>query len=387
MYQRVLKSQIKHWLKTDMVLIIYGARQVGKTTLTREIASEYDENYYYVDCEDFGYQEILNSGSIETLKRFVGNAKLVLFDEAQKVQQIGVALKLIHDHIPNVKVIATGSSSFELANKVSEPLTGRNIKFQLYPLSMSELSQTENMFKLSTQIHDMLRFGTYPNVVKKGASDAQTLLKTLSNDYLYRDAIELGDVRKPIVFKNLVRTLAYLIGQTVNYSDIAKKVGTDRDTVERYIDILEKSFIIKVLRPLHRSHVREIIHPFKVYFYDLGIRNSLVDDFKPLSQREDKEVGALWENFCIIERVKKNEYGNPQTHTITPKQYYFWRTKESSPKEYDLVEESDNHLDVFEMKWSGKKEDSVKKYEAFFEAYPDSELNVIHSQNWWDWLL
>jgi uncharacterized protein len=390
MYKRILKSQIEHWLKTDMVLILYGARQVGKTTLARVIAKEYDENYFYVDCEDFTYQEILNSRSIETLKRFIGTAKLVLFDEAQKVQHIGVALKLIHDHIPTVKVIATGSSSFELANKVSEPLTGRNMKFQLYPLSVGELAQNQNLFALSSQLGDILRFGTYPNVVNQGGNEAQAVLKTLANDYLYRDALELADVRKPVVFKNLARTLAYLIGQTVNYSDIAKKVGTDRDTVERYMDILEKSFIIKILRPLHRSHIREILHPFKVYFYDLGVRNSLIGEFKPITQRDDREVGALWENFCVIERIKKNEYGNPNSQYEllgVPKQYYFWRTKESSPKEYDLIEEFNNHFDVFEMKWSAKKEDGVKKYEVFFESYPHSQLNIIHNQNWWNWLM
>jgi uncharacterized protein len=390
MYTRIIKSQLEYWLKTDKVLILYGARQVGKTTLAKEIAANYDSNYTYIDCEDFGVQDILNSGSIEKLKRFVMGVKIIIFDEAQKVENIGIALKLLHDHVPELKIIATGSSSFELANKVSEPLTGRNIKFTLYPLSLGEIGQKENMFSISNQLDIYLCYGSYPGVMGQPDNISQALLRTLAVDYIYRDIFDLVEVRKPVIFRDLMKTLAYLIGQTVTYSDIAKKINTDKTTVERYIDLLEKSFIIKILRPLHRSHIREIIHPFKVYFYDLGIRNAIISEFKPINQRDGFEVGALWENFCIIERIKKNEYGNPEKEDEKFgifKQYYFWRTKESTPKEYDLIEEKDGKFDVFEMKRSEKKEGTVKKYNVFFETYPKSELNVIHGGNWDEWLV
>ena len=390
MYNRTLQPQIEEWLKTDMILILYGARQVGKTTLAKKIAHKYDEEYFYVDCEEFINQGVLNSGSTAQIKAFIGSKKTIVFDEAQKVHNIGIALKLIHDHFPEVKVIATGSSSFDLANKISEPLTGRNMKFQLYPLSLKELTQQENIFVLGSNLINILRFGSYPKLIGLGPEQSIEVLKALSTDYVYRDVKELIDIRNPQQFKDLLKTLAFLIGQTVTYADIAKKIGSDRETVARYIDILEKAFIVKILRPLHRSHVREIIHPFKVYFFDLGIRNSIIGNYTPIDNRDSREVGALWENLCVIERFKLNEYGDPKVEKLkfgTHKNYYFWRTKEASPKEYDLIEEADNKFQVFEMKWNGKKESGVKKYDVFFETYPNSELNVIHNENWWKWLL
>lgn len=390
MYNRILQTQIEYWLNSDMVLILYGARQVGKTTLAKKIAYKYDKDYFYVDCEDFTYQSVLNSGSIEQIKTFVGSKKTIVFDEAQKVQHIGIALKLIHDHFPEIKVIATGSSSFDLANKISEPLTGRNIKFHLYSLSLKELAQQENVFNIGSKLLNILRFGTYPKIVGLSDDDSVNVLKALSTDYVYRDIKELIEIRKPQQFKDLLRTLAFLIGQTVTYNDIAKKIGSDRETVERYIDILEKAFIIKILRPLHRSHIREVLHPFKLYFYDLGIRNALIGNYTPITSRDSREVGVLWENLCVIERFKLNEYGNPEDDKLKlglHKNYYFWRTKEASPKEYDLIEELDSKFQVFEMKWSSNKENSVKRYNVFFETYPNSELNVIHNENWWKWLI
>lgn len=325
----------------------------------------FDKEYIYIDCENFEIQEVLNSRNVEILKRFVGKAKLIIFDEAQKVQYIGIALKLLHDHLPSLKIIATGSSSFERANKLSEPLTGRNVKLHLFPLSLKEITGNQNMFEISSGINNILRFGTYP------------------------DIYGIGEIRKPQQFKDLIITLAYLIGQTVTYSDIAKKLETDRGTVQRYMHLLEKTFIIKILRPLHRSHVREILHPFKIYFWDLGVRNFLVEDFKPIKQRIGGEIGSIWENFCIIERIKKNEYGEIGSNSNygINKNYYFWRTKESSPKEYDLIEDYNGHFDVFEMKYNLKKEKSVKKYDIFFKTYPNSTLNIISQENWWEWLV
>jgi uncharacterized protein len=391
MYKRIIKSQIEHWINKHFVIILYGARQVGKTTLAKQIAKQIDENYLYIDCEDYTYQEVLNSRKLDQLQKLVGNSKVVVFDEAQRIKHIGSSLKLIHDHLPDIKIIATGSSSFELANKISEPLTGRNMKFELYPLSAKEIQKEDNVFVMDSRLQGILRFGSYPAAQDMSERESEIFLKTISNDYLYRDVIELGNVKKPMEFRNLVRTLAYLIGQLVTSADIAKKIGTNRQTVERYLDLLEKSFIIKILRPLHRSHVREIMHPFKVYFWDLGVRNSLIDDFGSIGNRDDKDVGAIWENFCVIERIKKNEYGTGNAlddgNLGIQKAYYFWRTNEPSPKEYDLIEEKDGKFSVFEMKWNPKQSQKVKTYPAFFDNYKESELNVIDSGNWTQWLL
>jgi uncharacterized protein len=390
MYSRIIKSKIEYWLKEHMVLIVYGARQVGKTTLVKEIAAQFDPNYKYFDCENFEIQEILNSRILSRLENFVGDAKLIVFDEAQKVQHIGVALKLIHDHIPTVKIIATGSSSFELANKISEPLTGRNIKFELYPLSMKELGTKKDYVDMLSQFRRTLQYGSYPAIVDSDNDKSNEKLKNLANDYLYQDIINIGHLRNPLLLRKVVKSLAILIGQTITATSIANLAGTDRATVERYIDLLEKSFIIKVLRPLHRSHSREIMFPFKVYFYDLGIRNAILGEFKPIEQRDDTEVGALWENFCVIERIKKNEYGNPEVEGENygiNKLYYFWRTKEPVPKEYDLIEERNGFMDVFEMKWNARKAQGVKNYAVFFETYPNSKLYIIHNDNWMTWLM
>jgi uncharacterized protein len=381
MYQRILKIQIAKWLNDHKVIILYGARQVGKTTLAKEIAQGIDTEYLYVDCESVEMQDILNRRSIEILKILLRGRKTVIFDEAQKVQYIGVALKLIHDHLPEITVIATGSSSFELANKVSEPLTGRNLKFHLYPLSMGELAQTESVFTLTPKIHSYLRFGLYPGIIDLPEEKAEKYLKTIASDYLYKDAIELGWIQKPIIYKNLLRNLAYLVSKETTINDLAKKIGADRETIERYLDLLEKTFVIYILRPLHRHHHKEVVYPFKVYFYDLGIRNAIIEDFRSIEMRDSHEMGSLWENFCIIERLKKNEYAGQTPLT------YFWRTRENSPKEYDLVEERNGAMEVFEIKNSGTKERAVKAYPAFFEAYPQSELHVIHKQNWWEWLV
>lgn len=393
MYTRLAKPQIQHWMKEHLVIIIYGPRQVGKTTLAKEIAKEYDKNYLYIDCEDYTFHEALNSRKLDQLKKIVGNNKLVVFDEAQRVKHIGASLKLLHDHLPELKIIATGSSSFELANKVSEPLTGRNIKFELYPLSPKEIQGSDSIIILEPKLQALLRFGSYPKVLNLSERESEIFLKTISNDYLYRDVLELGNVKKPMEFKNMVRTIAHLIGQLTTATDIAKKIGTDRQTVERYLDLLEKAFIIKILRPLHRSHVREILHPFKIYFWDLGVRNSVIDDFKPIGMRDDRDVGAIWENYCIIERIKKNLYGGNDIKNNTEdilgisKSYYFWRTNEPSPKEYDLVEERDGTFQVFEIKWAKSKAEKVKSYPAFFNTYKNSTLEVIHSKNWTDWLV
>jgi uncharacterized protein len=396
MYSRSIKPQIQHWMNQHLVIIIYGPRQVGKTTLAKEIAKEYDDNYLYIDCEDYTFHEALNSRKLDQLKKIVGDNKLVVFDEAQRVKYIGASLKLLHDHLPDLKIIATGSSSFELANKVSEPLTGRNIKFELYPLAPKEIQGTDSIITLESKLQNLLRFGSYPKVLELGERESEIFLKTISSDYLYRDVLELGNVKKPMEFRNMVRTIAYLIGQLTTAHEIAKKIGTDRQTVERYLDLLEKAFIIKILRPLHRSHVREILHPFKIYFWDLGVRNSVIDDFKPIGMRDERDVGAIWENYCIIERIKKNLYGNnsnsggennPDYILGINKSYHFWRTNEPSPKEYDLIEERDGQFQVFEIKWAKSKAEKVKTYPVFFDTYKNSTLEVIHSENWTDWLV
>lgn len=312
MYQREIKNQIINTLELGKIAIIYGTRQVGKTTLTKQIVDYYksEKNYTNLDIlqvnGDFlDAQRNLSVQELKPLLDFVGNAKLLIIDEAQRISNIEINLKIIFDNLPNLKIIATGSSSFELANKVNEPLTGRNIKFMLSPLSFLELTQKERIFDLKQDLDNLLIYGSYPGVYTcKTIKDKQLFLKNLTSDYLYKDILQWENLKKPELLTQILEYLALQIGSTVSYNNIANNLNTNPRTIEKYIELLEQTFVIFRLRAFSRNRNNELTKSFKVYFWDLGVRNTLIERYNQLKQRDD--VGALWENFCVIERFKYN---------------------------------------------------------------------------------
>ena len=382
MFNRTITKTMDEWFQSHHSFTIYGARQVGKTTLVKEYAKSKNIEFLYVDCDLASNQALFSSQDDKLLKNQIGNAKLLILDEAQRVKNIGLNMKIIHDHIPDVKVIATGSSALDMASSIKEPMTGRDKDFFLHPLSVAEILQKQSITELNYQMDSLLIFGSYPGIFTL-ESNAQKIddLYSLTQNYLYKDLLELDLLKKNSKIKDLLRVLAFSIGSEVNSSALAQKLELSKVTIDKYIDLLEQCVIIKKITPFNRSVINEIKHPYKVYFWDLGIRNAILEDFRNLEQREDRTVGGLWENFCIIERIKKNMNERRRVRT------HFWRTNENTPKEYDLVEEYNGELSVFEIKTSPKKADKVKKYSVFFDSYPHSTFNVIHRGNWHEWLM
>ena len=382
MYIRSIKGTMDRYLDTHYSFTIYGARQVGKTTLIKNYAIEKGKKYKYVDCDLYLNQQIMTSQDDKILRDFIGDAEILILDEAQRVKNIGLNMKIIHDHIPNVKVIATGSSSLDLASRIKEPMTGRDKDFYLHPLSLQELSQKASKVEIGFYLESYLLYGMYPAVVTtSGNENKENILNSLAQSYLYKDILALELVKKSAPILDLLRVLAFSIGSEVNSAGLSEKIGVSKNTIDKYIDILEQCFIIKKIKPLHRSIIKEIQKPYKVYFWDLGIRNAIIEDYKPIAAREDRILGGIWENFVIIERLKQNMNNNYRAN------YYFWRTNEPSPKEYDFIEEKDGNIQVFEIKWNSNKANKVKKYPVFFENYPNAKLDVITRENFSDWLI
>jgi uncharacterized protein len=375
MYNRTIYNQIKPLLFTNQVLILYGARQVGKTTLAKQIAQESGFKTLFVDCDRLENQKILSSQSGVLLERLVGDNQIIILDEAQKVLNIGINLKILHTTFPNVQFIATGSSSFDLANKINEPLTGRNIKFTLYPLSLAEISQKYNAMEIDSLKENILRFGLYPGVFDLSDGISETKLNSLAGDYLYKDTLQFEEIRKSNVVQKLLKYIAVHVGSEFSYNELGSEIGINRITVEKYLDLLEQCFIIFRLKPLKRSITKEISSPFKVYFWDIGIRNSIIEQYAELENRSD--IGAIWENFVIVERIKNNQNQGVNCN------YYFWRTVDG--KEYDLIEERNGKFIVLECKWSENKK--IKAYPEFLKYYPNSTINVINRSNWYEWLI
>lgn len=365
---RDLQKQMEEWLFRHKVITLYGARQVGKTTLVKEILSQHKCSAGYFNCELLPVAQLLERQDLNEIKRNFGNLPLVVLDEAQKVNQIGLLLKMIHDTYPEIQLIATGSSSFTLSNKLSEPLTGRGLEFMLYPFSYSEMSQVYKPIDLKAQIPSILLFGLYPEIVTQPVADSIFLLNNLSTKYLYRDVFEFETIKRPEIIVQLLQSLAFQIGSEVSHHELANQVKANVKTVERYLDLLEKAFVIYRLKALSRNLRNEIGTKEKIYFYDLGIRNSMINQFNPVTLRND--VGALWENFCVIERIKVRQIQKKQGPV------YFWRTHDQ--KEIDYVEEENGVFRGFEFKWSA---DAKSKIPAqFLEKYQGS-VTVVHPGN------
>lgn len=369
---RKIKQNIENWLFKGKIIILYGPRQVGKTTIVKELAEKYGDEKSYINCEILENRQALAVENPLQLKTFLGEGKFFVFDEAQKVTNIGLILKLLIDTYPDLQIIATGSSSFELSNKINEPLTGRSIEFKLYPISYSEISTGKQVWESRALLPSTLIFGSYPEVVKNNFSNAEIFLNNLASNYLYKDIFEFENIKKPKLLTSLLQLLALQIGNEVSLNELATKLETSRKTVARYIDLLEKAFVIFTLYPLSRNPRNEIGRKNKIYFYDLGIRNSLISRFQSVGIRDD--IGALWENFCVIERKKKLEYEMKHINN------FFW--KNARGREIDYIEESNDKFEAYEFKWT---ENFVKTPSDFVENYK-ANVSVINKENFYNFV-
>jgi len=370
---RLLENQIKQRLFKGKIIIIYGARQVGKTTLAQKILNEYGEKGRYLNCELLSIERGLAEPEAEKMKAFLGDYKIIVLDEAQNISNIGRALKIMVDTYPDLQIIATGSSSFDLSQKIAEPLTGRAFQFILYPLSIKEIKESRDMFYIESKLENILRFGAYPEVFQLDENSAKERLNEISSNYLYKDILKFEGVKKSSAIKNLLRLLALQLGNEVSYQELASNLGINRLTVQKYIDILEQSFIIFKLNAFSHNKRKEISKSIKIYFYDLGIRNSLVENYNRLDIRND--AGALWENFCILERKKINDASMRFVNS------YFWRTYDK--KEIDYVEEIGGEIMGFEFKWGTQK--SYKPPEEFIKKY-QAKVEKVDRSNYWKFL-
>lgn len=369
--QRLISDQIKNKiLQSSKVVVMYGARQVGKTTLVDHLVNELPLRTLRIDAEDARYTEVLSSKNVDRLKALLAGYQLVVIDEAQQIPEIGTTLKLIHDHIPEVRVIATGSSSFDLSNKVMEPLTGRHWSYTLYPISFGELAKENNAFELDQRLDDALIYGSYPEtIVIPSLEEKKEYLNRLCSSYLFKDVLQIAQVRNSLKLRQLLKLLAYQIGNQVSLNEIGTRLDMNRDTVARYIDLLEKSFVVFRLSGLSRNLRNEVTKMDKIYFYDLGIRNSIIDTLKLLNDRND--AGRLWENFLISERIKHNAYANNHGST------YFWRL--STGAEIDFVEEKESQFHGYEFKWGDKQGKPPASWQT---GYPDSTYKTINKNNY-----
>ena len=372
--QRQLLSQLRQAIQPGKVVVLYGPRQVGKTTLVQDLLAETSLAHTYINADELVYREALGSQNRRTLGDLLGHSALLVIDEAQRVPDIGLNLKILVDSYPQVAIVATGSSSFDLANKVSEPLTGRKLTLTLYPASYSEMAETVGAFEARAELERWLIWGGYPSIVTAEPGLRERLLGELVGSYLYRDILELDGVRRAEKIVDLLRLLAFQIGQEVSISELATTLALGRLTVERYLDLLEKVFVIFRTGGLARNLRKEVTKTARYYFYDNGVRNSLIQNFNRLNLRND--IGQLWENYLMVERRKANQYAGRGANA------YFWRTYDQ--KELDYVEEREGRLFGYEFKWQGQVRGATQR--EFLAAYPGAEVTTITRENFTDFL-
>ncbi len=373
MIKRNLIQLIQPRLFRGKAIIITGARQVGKTTLAHEMERKLNEKSLWLNGDEPDIREQLSNATSTQLKSLIGENKVVFIDEAQRITDIGLTLKLIVDNLKNVQLIVTGSSSFELANQIQEPLTGRKYEFFLYPLSFAELCDHSSQIEESRLLEHRMIYGYYPEIVTNPGEE-KINLNGISESYLYKDILATGKIRKPDALEKLLQALALQMGKEVSYNELSQLIGVDNQTVERWVNILEKSFVIFRLKTLRRNARNELKKIRKIYFFDNGIRNSIIKNLNSLPLRND--VGELWENFLISERMKflqrKEIYAN----------YYFW--KSNNHQEIDYIEEFNGKLHAYEFKWNPKK--NVKFPAKFLKAYPNSKKEIINKSNYLDFI-
>lgn len=373
-HQKTNRKQHRKRFFKGKIIVILGARQVGKSTLIRMLPSCLSNDTLWLDGENADVQLLLQNVNSERLKQLAGNNKVVVIDEAQKIENIGSILKLFADYSKHIQVIASGSSAFDLRNSLNEPLTGRKFEYNLFPLSFSEMVQHSNLLQEIRQLPQRLVYGFYPEIVTH-PNDAERMLRFLSDSYLYKDIFLFRGIKKPEKMLELLKLLAWQIGSEVNYNELSRVLKIDNQTVESYIEMLEMAFVIYKLPAYHTNHRTELKKSKKIYFNDLGIRNALINDFRPIEIRND--AGALFENFVINELRKQNEYKQVFAN------FYFWRNTEQ--REIDLVIEKNNELQTVEIKWNPNKKASLTK--SFINIYGDTQFKVIHRENFFDELL
>ena len=371
---RTIKKELESALKnTDRkVIILYGPRQAGKTTLI-EMLLHQDLSYKKYNGDDIFTQNIFSNNNLESLKREIGEKDLLIIDEAQRINNIGLSLKLIIDNLP-IKVIVSGSASFDLADKVCEPLTGRTKTFWLYPLSLREVKDKFPQMEKDKIIEEMLLYGMYPKIWNiEGKKEKEDYLFKYINSYLYRDILTISKIKKPKKIIDLLILLALQIGSEVSVSELAQNTNLTQSTVENYLDVLEKMFVIFNVRGFSRNLRKEISKTSKYYFFDMGVRNALIRNFNPLSLRGD--AGAMFENWVISEKIKKSNNNRDFSN------FYFWRTYDQ--QEIDLVEDSKGSITAYECKW---KKDTKKIPNDWKKAYPQSQFNLTNKDNVFEFL-
>lgn len=371
---REIQSNLNKRLSDGKAVIVFGPRQVGKSTLLKNLNNQFEAPVLWWNGDDADVREMLSNSSSTRLKTLIGKAKTVVIDEAQRIENIGICIKIIVDNFPDVKVFATGSSAFELSNRIKEPLTGRKWEYFLFPFSFSEMVSHSNFLEEKRMVSQRLIYGYYPEIVQN-PTDAEERLKMIADSYLFKDVFALGNLRKPDQIQKLLQALAYQVGNEVSYNELGMLSGLDNETVEKYITLLEQTFIIFRVGSFSRNLRNELKKSKKIYFVDNGIRNSLIGNFLPLESRTD--VGALWENFLMAERLKKNALSGH--YNIG----YFWRTH--AQQEIDYIEDVNGNLSAWEFKWNPKAK--VKIPSTFVNAYPNAEIKVVHSDNLEEFLI
>lgn len=374
MITRELQAKIEQKLFKGKAIVVVGARQVGKTTLFNEVLRGRQEKILRLNLDEADAREVLTNPTMAELRQLIADNKIVMVDEAQRATDIGLTLKRIQDNFPQVQLMVTGSSSLDLRARINEPMTGRKWEYMLYPLSTGELLRTKGILFVRQSLESRLIYGSYPDVLNYQA-EARETLTSLTGSYLYKDLLEMEGIRRPALLEKLLVALALQMGSEASYNELAQTVGTDSKTVEKYVDLLEKCFIVFRLQAFSRNLRGELKKSRKIYFHDNGVRNAVVQNFAPLALRAD--TGALWENFFISERLKANHYAGRYAKS------YFWRTK--SQQEIDYIEECDGTFRAFKLKWNPRRSGTAIPA-AFTRTYPVSEAVVVTPDNYLEFL-
>lgn len=374
--KREIEDEVINYLRPNKVVVLLGPRRVGKTVLIQQILKRISEPYLLLHGEDQDVRRQLEYRSTQRYKNLLGGKSLLIIDEAQKIPEIGNVLKLMVDTIAGIKILATGSSAFDLDKFTGEPLTGRKQTFHLFALSEKELNQTEDVFQKDANLRTRLVYGNYPELIHlKDLKEKREYLDDLIKSYLLKDILEFDLIRNSEKILQLLRLIAYQIGSEVSYTELGKQLGMSKNTVERYLDLLSKVYIVHSVGAWSRNLRKEIVKGKRWYFYDNGIRNALIGDMKPIENRND--IGILWENYIIGERIKYQEYTKMLVYN------YFWRTYDQ--QEIDWIEDRGGKLHAYEFKWSPKKK--AKLPNIFKETYPNTEFEIINKENFLNWII